>query len=210
MASMLKICPRGEEKTALFACLFLKRLPREIRILLAKADHKDPKALAEEADKKDNTWWSCGDYRHFNNITVPDKYPVPNIQDMSAKLTGCSVFTKLDLKKGYYQILVVVADVPKMAVTTPFGMFEFLRMPFGLKNAGQSFQRRMDTVTADLAAAMAILDDVIIASSPVSAWSGAARRSRSGNQRFQAAVGQEAATSVHLPVVLPVVLAWRS
>jgi Reverse transcriptase (RNA-dependent DNA polymerase)/RNase H-like domain found in reverse transcriptase len=87
---------------------------------------------------------------------VPDKYPVPNIQDMSAKLAGCSVFTKLDLKKGYYQIPVAAADVLKTAVTTPFGML----------NAGQSFQRLKDTVTADLAAAFAYLDDVIIASGP--------------------------------------------
>jgi hypothetical protein len=113
--------------------------------------------------KKDKTWRPCGDYCRLNDVTVPDKYPVPNIQDMSAKLTGCSVFTKLDLKKGYYQI----PDVPKTAVTTPFGMFEFLCMPFGLKNAGQSFQRLLDTVTADLAAAFAYLVDVIIASSLV-------------------------------------------
>jgi hypothetical protein len=53
MAAMLEICPRGEEKTELFACLFLQRLPRELRILLARADHKDPKALADEAD---NLW----------------------------------------------------------------------------------------------------------------------------------------------------------
>jgi hypothetical protein len=53
MAAMLEICPRGEEKTELFACLFLQRLPRELRILLARVDHKDPKALA---DKADNLW----------------------------------------------------------------------------------------------------------------------------------------------------------
>jgi hypothetical protein len=50
MAEMLEICPRGEEKSELFACLFLQRLPREIRVLLAKVDHKDPKELAEQAD----------------------------------------------------------------------------------------------------------------------------------------------------------------
>jgi hypothetical protein len=50
MAEMLEICPRGEEKTELFACLFLQRLPREIRVLLARVDHKDPKELAEQAD----------------------------------------------------------------------------------------------------------------------------------------------------------------
>jgi hypothetical protein len=51
MAAMLEVCPRGEEKTELFACLFLQRLPREIRVLLSEADHKDPKALAAQADR---------------------------------------------------------------------------------------------------------------------------------------------------------------
>ncbi len=51
MSQMLEICPRGEEKSHLFACLFLCRLPREIRVLLTKVDHKDPKALAEQADE---------------------------------------------------------------------------------------------------------------------------------------------------------------
>ncbi len=51
MAAMLETCPRGEEKTNLFACIFLQRLPREIRVLLAKADHKDRKTLATQADE---------------------------------------------------------------------------------------------------------------------------------------------------------------
>lgn len=51
MAAMLETCPRGEEKTNLFACLFLQRLPREIRVLLARADHNDPKSLAQQADE---------------------------------------------------------------------------------------------------------------------------------------------------------------
>ncbi len=51
MAAMLETCPRGEEKTNLFACIFLQTLPREIRVLLAKADHKDPKTLATQADE---------------------------------------------------------------------------------------------------------------------------------------------------------------
>jgi Reverse transcriptase (RNA-dependent DNA polymerase) len=56
--------------------------------------------------------------------------------------------------------------VEKMAVITPFGLFEFTRMPFGLKNAGQSFQRLMDSLTGDIPAAFSYLDDVIVASSP--------------------------------------------
>jgi hypothetical protein len=65
-----------------------------------------------------------------------------------------------------HESLRLAADVPKTAVTTPFGMFEFLRMPFGLRNAGQSFQRLMDVVVADVAAAFAYLDDIIVASKP--------------------------------------------
>jgi Reverse transcriptase (RNA-dependent DNA polymerase) len=57
--------------------------------------------------KKDGTWRPCGDYRQLNAATGTDQYPVPNISDMSAKLAGCTVFRKLDLRKGYYQIPVV-------------------------------------------------------------------------------------------------------
>jgi RNase H-like domain found in reverse transcriptase/Reverse transcriptase (RNA-dependent DNA polymerase)/Integrase zinc binding domain/Integrase core domain len=114
--------------------------------------------------KKDGTWRPCGDYRQLNAATVPDQYPVPNIGDMSAKLAGCTTFSKLDLRKGYYQIPVAAEDVEKTAVITPFGLWEFLRMPFGLRNAGQSFQRLMDSLTADLPNAFSYLDDVIVAS----------------------------------------------
>jgi hypothetical protein len=116
--------------------------------------------------KKDGTWRPCGDDHRLNDVTVPDKYPVPNIQDRSAKLAGCSMFSKLDLRKGYYQIPVAAADMPKTAVTTPYGMFKFVRMPFGLRNTGPSFQRLMDVVMANLPASFAYLDDIIVASSP--------------------------------------------
>jgi hypothetical protein len=81
-----------------------------------------------------------GDFGRLNNITVEDKYPLPNMGDLSARLDGCVIFSKLDLQKGYYQVPVASGDVPKTAVITPFGLFEFLRMPFGLKNAGTTSQ----------------------------------------------------------------------
>jgi hypothetical protein len=65
---------------------------------------------------------------------VPDKYPVPNILDMAAKLSGCTVFSKLDLRKGYYQIPVAATDVHRTAVITTFGLFECIRMSFALRN----------------------------------------------------------------------------
>ena len=62
------------------------------------------------------------------------------MQDFSSKLAGCTVFSRLDLVKGYHQVPVVAADVPKTAIITPFGLYEYIFMTLGLKNTVQSFQ----------------------------------------------------------------------
>jgi hypothetical protein len=78
-------------------------------------------------------------------------------------LKGCNIFTKLDLKQGYHQIPMAAADVKKTAIITPFGLFEFVCMPFGLRNAGQSFQRMMDQVLAGLPFAFCYIGDILVA-----------------------------------------------
>jgi hypothetical protein len=64
--------------------------------------------------RKDGSWRPCGDYRRLNLVTTPEKYPLPNMQDLSNGLHGCTVFSKIDLVKGYHQIPVATKDIQKL------------------------------------------------------------------------------------------------
>ena len=114
--------------------------------------------------KRDGTTRFCVDYRQLNNVTRKDQYPLPLIQDIFDSLTGSTIFTTLDLKSGYHQIPVHEDSIAKTAFRCHRGLFEFLRMPFGLANAPANFQRTMDYVLSDLVGkcVMVYIDDIVI------------------------------------------------
>jgi hypothetical protein len=100
--------------------------------------------------KKDGYWLQCGDYHHLITITVPNRYPLPNLMELSANMEACTVFSKIDLVKAFHQVAIAPEDQQKMAVITPFGLFEHNYSLFGLCNAAQTLQRLQDSWFHDL------------------------------------------------------------
>ena len=114
-------------------------------------------------DKKDGSKRFCVDFRKLNQVTKKNSFPLPLIDDILALLGRAKFFSSLDLKSGYWQVLMDDLDKEKTAFACHRGLFEFNVMPFGLSNAPAVFQELMSVVLNGCHAfAIAYLDDILI------------------------------------------------
>jgi hypothetical protein len=115
-------------------------------------------------DKKGGDKRLCIDYRRLNATTKPDAYPLPRIDDLLESFRTAGWFTTLDLASGYWQVEMHQTDQEKTAFITDYGLYEFIVMPFGLRNAPGTFQRLMNHVLQDYLGLFVCvyLDDIII------------------------------------------------
>ena len=90
-------------------------------------------------DKKDGSKRMCIDYRDLNAVTIKNKHPLPRIEDLFYLLRGACVFSKIDLRSDYFQLRIRPEDIPKMAFTCKYGLYEYTVMSFGLTNAPAYF-----------------------------------------------------------------------
>ena len=154
----------------------LRRIPHEqISVLRSEVDKLQKMGAIEPSQspfasptilvkKKDGSMRLCIDYRKLNSVTKKDAHPLPRIEDIFDTLSGSKYFTTLDLAMGYHQVEVRPEDREKTAFSTPFGLFQYNVMPFGLATAPATFMRLMTMVFSGMlySTCLAYLDDIVI------------------------------------------------
>ncbi len=127
----------------------LKELKVQLEKLLTKGyikPSKSPYGAPVFFVHKDGTLRMCVDYRALNKVTMKNQYPLPRIDDLFDRLLGVNVFSRIDLRSGYYQILIAEGDEENIACHIRYGSYEFLVMPFGLTNAPATFCTLMNDI----------------------------------------------------------------
>ena len=112
--------------------------------------------------KKDGSNRFCCDYRKLNMVTVKDAEPIPDQDEIFAKLAKDHYFSKIDLTKGYWQVPLADQAKPLTAFITPDGLYQYRTMPFGLVNAPASFSRVMRSVLRGIPCVDNFIDDILI------------------------------------------------
>jgi len=125
----------------------------------SKSPYAAPPVLVK---KPDGSVRFCVNYKKLNAVTVFDGEPMPSPEDIYIKMRGKLFRSKIDLAKGYWQISMSDDSMEKTAFATPDGVYEFKRMPFGLKNSAASFNRLMRTVLGDMNGVGCFVDDICI------------------------------------------------
>ncbi|GFW25124.1 hypothetical protein TNCV_3156271 [Trichonephila clavipes] len=142
-----------------------KKVKVEFEFLLAQSIIRPSKSLWSSplhvVPKSDSTVRPVGDYRQLNSVTEFDSYPMPYLNDFAHALHGKRIFSKIDIFKAFHQIPIAECDIPKTAVRTPWGLYEYTHLCFGLVNAPQTFMRFMHEVLRGLPFCFVYLDDIL-------------------------------------------------
>ena len=119
--------------------------------------------------KKDGPFRFCVDYRKLSSVTKKDTHPLPRVDDLLDALAGSKYFSTLDLRAGYWQLSVAPEDREKTAFVTPDGLWEFIRLPFGVSGGPATFQRAIEIILSGLTyhTCLCYFDDIIIPSNSI-------------------------------------------
>jgi hypothetical protein len=156
-STLYRIGPKYEERAADIINKYLQ----EGIIRKSTSPWRIPIALVK---KKEGDFRLCVDYRQLNAVTIKDTYPMPRTDEFFDQLASSKYFTKLDAESGYHQIDMAEEEIKKTAFGCREGLFEFVKMPFGLVNGPATLQRVMNEVLAEYIRKFVVIymDDILI------------------------------------------------